>query len=92
MTPNSFEKQLTKYPAGRHFIACLRENGLLNTPEKIVNLGAISLLKQRNITKKNLIVLALLLQEFNYIKDAKEWLYKDSSQKTTHCPNCGFKL
>lgn len=57
-----------------------------------MKLGVQKLLILRNINKRNLEIIALLLQEFNYIKDAKEWLSEDNSPKTTHCPHCGLKL
>ena len=89
---NEWEKKLILKTNGIGVVKSLRNRELLNNPENIVKAGPQKLLQQRNINKRNLEIIASLLQECGYIKDVKKWLFEDTSRKATLCPHCGLKL
>ena len=76
---------------GIDVINSLHGMGFLKHPEKIVKAGPQALLKGNSINKRSLKVIASLLQDFDYIEDANDWL-GEKPERPVRCPNCGHKL
>lgn len=82
-----WEKKLILRTNGTSVLDSLRNMGLSNDLEKIAKVGPQKLLKERNINKRNLTIIASLLLESGYIKNAEDWI--DSTPKRlTRCPHC----
>ncbi len=69
-----WEKMLIRRTYRTEVVNNLRNLGLSNNPEMIVKLGPANLLKEKNISKKFLSRVALLLKECGYINDADAWI------------------
>lgn len=68
-------------------IISLHDRGLLRNPGKIARSGVHKLVGMNGANRQSLKIVASVLQEFGYIRDAGEWL--GNASKKHKCPHCG---
>jgi hypothetical protein len=79
LADTGFEKKVALRYGSSKLVDCLRKSGLSDSPDKIVRLGVQELLKLKNINRRRLVIISLVLEESGYIQDAKVWIKNTSN-------------